>query len=73
MEAVASGKDGNYAFKLIPDGENGVYIVKRIAIELGDISSGGYIIKKGLSVGDLVAVAGLRALYDGKKVKLLKN
>lgn len=73
IKSVASGTDGNYAFKLIPDGENGVYTAKRIAIELGDISSGGYIIKKGLSDGDLVAVAGLRSLYDGKKVKLLEN
>ena len=73
IKSVASGTDGNYAFKLIPDGESGVYIAKRIAIELGDISSNGYIIKKGLSNGDLVAVAGLRALYDGKKVKLLEN
>ncbi len=73
IKSIASGTDGNYAFKLIPDGENGVYIAKRTAIELGDISSDGYIIKKGLSDGDLVAVAGLRALYDGKKVKLLEN
>ncbi|WP_424003615.1 efflux RND transporter periplasmic adaptor subunit [Maribacter sp. IgM3_T14_3] len=73
IKAVASGTDGNYVFKLIPEGENRVYIAKRIAIELGDISMGGYIIKKGLSEGDLVAVAGLRALYDGKKVKLLEN
>jgi membrane fusion protein, multidrug efflux system len=73
IKSVASGTDGNYAFKLIPDGENGVYTAKKIAIELGDISANGYIIKKGLNDGDLVAVAGLRALYDGKKVKLLEN
>ncbi len=73
IKSVASGTDGNYAFKLIPDGENGVYTAKKIAIELGDISANGYIIKKGLSDGDLVAVAGLRALYDGKRVKLLEN
>jgi RND family efflux transporter MFP subunit len=73
IKSVASGTDGNYAFRLIPEGENGIYIAKRVAIELGDISSDGYIIKKGLSDGDLVAVAGLRALYDGKRVKLLEN
>jgi RND family efflux transporter MFP subunit len=73
IKSVASGTDGNYAFKLVPDSENGVYIVKKINIEIGDISSGGYIIKKGLNHGDLVAIAGLRALYDGKKVKLLEK
>ena len=73
IKSVASGTDGNYVFKLIPEGENEVYIAKKIAIELGDISADGYIIKNGLSDGDLVAVAGLSALYDGKKVKLLEN
>lgn len=73
IKSVASGTEGNYVFKLIPDNENGVYIAKKIAIELGDITADGYIIKSGLIQGDLVAVAGLRALYDGKKVKLLEN
>lgn len=73
LKSVASGTEGNYAFKLIPEGESGVYIAKRITIELGDITANGYIIKKGLNEGDLVAVAGLRSLYDGKKVKLLEN
>lgn len=73
LKAIASGTDGNYAFKLIPDNEEGVYLAKRVPLELGAITEDGYIIKKGLSEGDLVAVVGLRSLYDGKKVKLLEN
>lgn len=73
LKAIASGTDGNYAFKLVPDKEDGVYVAKRVPVDLGAITDDGYIIRKGLSAGDLVAVAGLRSLYDGKKVNLLEN
>ncbi|MDX2245160.1 MAG: efflux RND transporter periplasmic adaptor subunit [Bacteroidia bacterium] len=73
LKAIASGTDGNYAFKLVPDKEEGVFLAKRVPLDLGAITEDGYIIKRGLSEGDLVAVAGLRSLYDGKKVKLLDN
>lgn len=75
LKAIASGTDGNYAFQLVPDKEEGVYVAKRVSLDLGAITEDGYgyIIKKGLSAGDFVAVAGLRSLYDGKKVKLLEN
>ncbi len=73
LKAVASGTDGNYVFKLLPDKEKGIYIAKKVAIDLGAITEDGYFIKKGLNEGDLVAVAGLRSLFDGKKVKLLEK
>lgn len=73
LKAIASGSEGNYAFKLIPDNEEGIYIARKVTIDLGPITEDGYIIKKGLNEGDLVAVAGLRALFDGKKVKLLEK
>lgn len=73
LKAIASGTEGNYAFKLVQDNEPGIYVARRVAVELGSITANGYIIKTGLSEGDLVATAGLRALFDGKKVKLLEN
>ena len=73
LKSIASGTDGNYAFKLIPDSEEGVYITKKVAIDLGAITNDGYLIRKGLNEGDLVAVAGLRSLFEGKKVKLLEK
>jgi RND family efflux transporter MFP subunit len=73
IKAVASGTEGNYVFKLIPDKEEGVYAVEKVLVELGSITEDRYVIRKGLNEGDLVAVAGLRSLYDGKKVKLLKQ
>jgi RND family efflux transporter MFP subunit len=73
LKAVASGVDGNYIFRLVPDKENGVYIVEKVTIELGDINENGYIIREGLNEGDLVVVAGLQSMYDGRKVKLLNE
>ncbi len=73
LKAIASAADGNYAFKLVPDTEKGIFLAKRVILDLGAITENGYIIKNGLKQGDLVAVAGLRSLYEGKKVMLLEN
>ncbi len=71
IKAIASGTDGNFVFRLVADQEDDIYVAKLVPVELGTITQGGYTIKKGLNEGDLVAVAGLRSLYDGRKVKLL--
>jgi len=73
LKAIASGTDGNYVFRLVADKEEGIYEAKMVPVELGTITQNGYTIKKGLIAGDLVAVAGLRSLYDGRKVKLLEK
>lgn len=73
LKAIASGVDGNYAFRLVADTLDGIFVAEKVTIELGTITEDGYIINEGLSVGDLVAVAGLSSLYDGRKVKLLEE
>lgn len=73
LKAVASGVDGNFVFKLQATDQEGVYTAQKVLVELGHITELGYVIKNGLSLGDLVAVAGLRSLYDGRKVKLIEN
>jgi RND family efflux transporter MFP subunit len=73
LKSIANVTDGNYVFKLIPHKDKNVFIAKKVAVDLGAIIEDSYIIKKGLNDGDLVAVAGLRTLFDGKKVKLLEN
>jgi RND family efflux transporter MFP subunit len=73
LKAIASGVDGNYVFKLVADKEEGIYTAKKVGVELGAITKDGYIIKEGVKEGDLVAIAGLRSLYDGRKVKLLEE
>jgi multidrug efflux system membrane fusion protein len=73
LKAVGSGVDGNHVFTLETTDEEGIYLAQKVAVELGVITKDGYIIRSGLEEGDLVAVAGLRVLYDGRKVKLLND
>lgn len=73
IKAIANGAEGNYVFRLIPEQEAGIYRAEKTAVQLGNITNIGYIINEGLNTGDVVAVAGLNALYDGKKVKLLEK
>lgn len=72
LKAVASDTDGNYVFRLQLEGED-LYRVEKVTVELGAITKNGYIVKTGVSEGDLLVVAGLRSLYDGLQVKLLNN
>lgn len=71
IKAIASGVDGNYTYKLTP--KNDSYIANKVAVELGDITKDGFEVKSGLSEGDIVAIAGLSSLYEGRKVKLLQK
>ncbi len=73
LKAIASGVDGNYVFRLVADTEEEIYTAEKRMVELGDITEEGYIIREGLNEGDLVAVAGLRSFYEGRKVKLLEE
>lgn len=73
IKAIVGGVEGNYVFRLIPDKAEGTYRAEKVAVSLGDITRNAYLIKEGLQTGDLVAVAGLNSLYDGRIVKLLEN
>lgn len=67
----AVGEDGNGNFVFIiesSDGKTGV--VKKQAIEIGELSGAGFKIKNGLNAGDKIATAGLQTLLDGQKVRL---
>ncbi|HMQ49168.1 MAG TPA: efflux RND transporter periplasmic adaptor subunit [Saprospiraceae bacterium] len=72
IKAIASGTEGNYVYRLIPENKDGLYKAEKVRVKLGSIINQGYVIEEGLEEGDLVAVAGLNFLYDGKVVKLLK-
>ena len=71
LKAVGSGVDGNFVYTLTQ--EEDAYVAKKVVVALGDITKGGYEIKAGLKEGDIVAIAGLSSLYDGRKVKLLEK
>lgn len=72
IKAVSNGADGSYVYVLKKADEKN-YQVMKTAVELGSITESSYEIKSGLKEGDLVATAGLSALYDGRMVKLLEQ
>lgn len=73
IKSVGSGVEGNFVYRLLPSGQDGVYEVKKTPVVLGEISDFGFQVKEGLQDGELVATAGLSSLFDGKKVRLQKD
>lgn len=70
VKAVGEDESGQFVYILRPQ-DNEVYEVKKVTIEIGSLTSGGFIVRSGLTQDQIVAVAGLRTLYDGMKVALL--
>ncbi len=69
VKSVGEDGDGNFVFLI--DSEDGTTgIVKKHRIEIGELTTGGFKIKSGLSEGQKIATAGLQTLLDGQKVKL---
>jgi len=60
---------GGQDFTYIVKSENGQLIAHQIPVELGEIQNEKYIVKSGLSEGDIVVVKGIQKLYDGAPVK----
>lgn len=71
VPAVGDNGESNFVFKLVPEGTDGVYVAKETKVELGHVGDSGFVLLFGLEEGDLVAIAGLRSLFDGRKVRLL--
>lgn len=71
VPVVAVGEDGkgNFVF-IIESSDDKTGLVKKQPITKGELTSSGFEIKSGLSVGDKVATAGLQTLLDGQKVRL---
>lgn len=72
-DAVAHDEGGDFVYVLLAADEKGIFIAKRRKVTLGQLSSGGYEIKEGLSTEDIITTAGLSFMYDGRKVKLFDN
>ncbi len=69
VKAVGEDGNGNFVFVIeSEDGKSGV--VKKQAIEIGELTSSGFKIKSGLNAGDKIATAGLQTLLNGQKVRL---
>lgn len=68
---AAIGQVGKSTFAFVLEKDSSNYKVKKTSVEIGDILPDGFVVKSGLKEGQLVATAGLYALLDGMKVKLM--
>ncbi|MEQ6120009.1 efflux RND transporter periplasmic adaptor subunit [Reichenbachiella sp. MALMAid0571] len=72
VKAVGEDEIGQFVYILSPVDDE-VYIAKKTTVEIGNLTSGGFIVRSGLMQDQIVAVAGLRTLYDGMKVSLINQ
>ena len=68
--SVAEDQKGRFVFLVEPT-EEGLGVVRRREVAIGELTSEGLEILKGVQDGDLVVTAGVTRLVDGQKVKLL--
>ncbi|MGB0908874.1 MAG: efflux RND transporter periplasmic adaptor subunit [Nitrospirales bacterium] len=68
--AVGEDPDGRYVY-IVEELENGIGIVKRTPVTVGELSAEGLEIIDGLSDGTRIATAGVRRLREGQKVRLM--
>ncbi len=67
--AVGEDRDGRFVF-IVEPGEEGRGIVRRRAVEAGELTTEGMVIFEGLSDGDLLITAGVSRIQDGLTVRL---
>jgi RND family efflux transporter MFP subunit len=67
--AVGEDRDGRFVFK-VERGEEGLGIVHRSPVEVGQLLSDGVEIFTGVVPGDLVVTAGVSRIYDGLQVRM---
>ncbi len=67
--AVGEDGDGNFVFLIKEEDDNYPRAVKRY-IEVGKLTSRGFEVLGGLSLGQKVATAGLQSLLDGQKIRI---
>ena len=72
VSALAKDMESTFVYVLEKQNEE-EYLVKKQAVEVGEITPGGFALKSGLQEGQLVATAGLKSLLDGMSVKLLRE
>ena len=67
---ISVGEDGNGRFVFLIKEETDKITAQKQYIKVGQLSSEGFAIEEGLSLGDKIATAGLQTLLDGQEVKL---
>jgi RND family efflux transporter MFP subunit len=69
LKAVGEEGNKNFVF-LIESSDKKIGKVKKQYIEIGALSSDGFVVNKGLKLGDMIATAGLQTLLDGQEVTI---
>ncbi|MDH3207770.1 MAG: efflux RND transporter periplasmic adaptor subunit [Gemmatimonadota bacterium] len=67
--AVGEDREGRFVFRVEPTGD-GLAVVRRCAVQVGELTSDGLEIRSGLSDGDLVVTAGVSKITDGLVVRI---
>lgn len=67
---ISVGEDGEGRFVFLLNEEADQTTVKKQYITVGNLSSEGFTVTNGLSLGDKIATAGLQTLLDGQQVRL---
>jgi len=67
--AVGEDRDGRFVFLVEPTG-NDLGVARRTAVTVGQLSSQGLEIVRGLEDGDLLITAGVSRIIDGQKIRL---
>jgi len=67
--AVGEDREGRFVFK-VEMGDDGLGVVHRSPVEVGELLSNGIEINSGVKPGDLVVTAGVSRIYDGLQVRV---
>jgi RND family efflux transporter MFP subunit len=70
--APVDGLGAYYVWK-VEEGSGGVYTVRRVDIEVGEMMKGVIQVLKGVTDGDRIAAAGVHFLREGQEVRLLDS
>ena len=71
-EAVGEDQKGRFAFVVEP-GKDGLGIIHRRAVTVGELTSEGLEVLSGLQDSDLVVTAGISRIHEGQQVRILAS
>lgn len=71
-DGVGEENGENFVFVIVP-GPEGRGTVRKRVVSIGELTEDGFLVKKGLSLGEMVATSGMQLLMDGMAVKLLDD
>jgi RND family efflux transporter MFP subunit len=69
LVAVGEAAEGRFVW-VVDDGETGTGVIRKVAVEVGDLRDDGLEIKTGLEGGERVVTAGVSRLHEGQVVAM---